>query len=404
MLLATGSSFDFVQFFQILCWIVIPAFLITALIAVYLHYKKQKKEAADEEDEEKLLSATPELVGYTKGDGEFVCFDHSSLISEYKNRLSYNHARYTALRHDFEKLEEKYAGLASYAILNFSNKNSTDMEQPYDQMPQQMQEEVQRISDQYKQEKEELLARLQQMNQAYTSLEEENESLSEQLKLQSANTGEGQAILAKWKEENNQLKEKCAEQEYIREVLQEKKLQIEFLQNQLELRIKANHLDEYQKKQLYTEINELKVLHQEDEQKLEMLTREFQQKSGEVERLQTLLTGKEGLLTERQESLVSKLEHITWLENNLHDVKEQNEKLNAVVDESKDTIAHLHEQLANEQSRLQAAEQKYAAQRQTLQRLYNDISLIVEEDNNQSPVIALRPEYVNREEEEIAVH
>ncbi|MFC0774896.1 hypothetical protein [Terrimonas alba] len=402
-MLATGSSFDFVQFFQILCWIVIPAFLITALVTVYLHYKKRKKETAIDE-EEKLLSASPELVGYTKGDGEFVCFDHSPLISEYKKRLSFNHARYSALRHDFEKLEEKYAGLASYAVINFSNKNSIDMEYPYEQMPQQMQEEIQRVSDRYSQEKEELLARLQQMNQAYTSLEEENESLSEQLKLRSAGAEEEQSILSKWKEENSQLKEKVAEQEYIREVLQEKKLQIEFLQNQLEQRIKTNHLDEYQKKQLHTEINDLKNLHEEDVQKFEILTREFQQKKEETEKLQVILTGKEEQLAEKQELLASKLDHITLLENTLHESKEKYERQNEFVNESKGIIADLQEQLVNEQAKLQAAEQKYAAQRQTLQRLYNDISMIVEQENSQSPVIALRPEYVNREAEEIAVH
>ena len=389
-MLATGSSFDFVHFFQILCWIVIPAFLITALVTIYLHYKKRKKEVAADE-EEKLLSASPELVGYTKGDGEFVCFDHSPLISEYKNRLSYNHARYTALRHDFEKLEAKYADLASYAVINFSNKNSIDMEHPYEQMPQQMQEEIQQISDRYSQEKDELLARLQQMNQAYTSLEEENESLAEQLKLQSAGAEEEQSILNRWKEENNQLKEKVAEQEYIREVLQEKKLQIEFLQNQLEQRIKSNHLDDYQKKQLHAEINDLKNLHEEDVQKFEALAREFQQKKEETEKLQIMLTGKEEQLAERQEILASKLDHITWLENNDHELKEQNEKLNELVGGSNSIIAGLQEQLVNEQAKLQAAEQKYAAQRQTLQRLYNDISLIVEEDDGQSPVIALHP-------------
>ena len=404
MLLATGS-FDFVQFFQILCWIVIPAFLITALITVYLHYKKRKNEIAVDE-EEKLLSATPELVGYTKGDGEFVCFDHSPLISEYKDRLSYNHARYTALRHDFEKLEAKYTDLASYAVINFSNKNSIDMEHPYEQMPQQMQEEIQRISNRYSQEKEELLARLQQMNHAYTSLEEENESLSEQLKLQSASAGEEQSILSKWKEENSQLKEKVAEQEYIREVLQEKKLQIDFLQNQLEQRIKANHLDEYQKKQLHTEINDLKNLHEEDMQKLETLAKELVQKKEDAEKLQVMLTGKEEQLTERQELVASKLDHITSLENNLHESKEQNEKLNEFVNVSKGIIADLQEQLVSEQAKLQAAEQKYTTQRQILQRLYNDISQIVEEESNQSPVIALHPEYASREAEgiEIAVH
>ena len=39
--------------------------------------------------------------------------------------------------------------------------------------------------------------------------------------------------------------------------------------------------------------------------------------------------------------------------------------------------ADLQEQLVNEQAKLQATEQKYAAQRQTLQRLYNDISQIL---------------------------
>ena len=50
---------------------------------------------------------------------------------------------------------------------------------------------------------------------------------------------EMQSLLNKAEEEKTALKNKITDQTYLQDVLQEKKLQIEFLQNQLEQRIKT---------------------------------------------------------------------------------------------------------------------------------------------------------------------
>ena len=94
---------------QIVTWIIAPAFLLTILVTVYLHYRRKKRDAAlQKPDEKEFLNASPEQVGYTNGEGEYVLFDHSTLIQEYKHRLSYHHARTAALQQDLEYLAARY--------------------------------------------------------------------------------------------------------------------------------------------------------------------------------------------------------------------------------------------------------------------------------------------------------
>ena len=401
MLLTTGPSFEFVKFIQILCWIILPVSLIAVMLTVIFHYKKKRTGIADAEKmDESLTQASPEQMGFTRGDGEYVFFDHSALIGKFKNRLSYNHARYTALRHDFEKLETKYSGLASYVTKKFITNKTTGMGNTYEQMPMAMQEEIAKLSAAAKVEKEELLAKLERISQSYKSLEDENQSLQDQLKIQTGTDDEKNIILYRWKEENALLKEKVAEQQYLHDVLNEKKTQIEFLQTHLEQRIKNNHQSEQQLLQITTVLEETKHIHAND---VQALKEELLLKQEDADKLQIVLCGKEEQLEERQHLLASKLEHITWLENTLQETKEQKEILNATLAGSKDQVSALQEQLLREQLRKQAIEQKVSIHKQLLERLYNDLSPFVNVENEQSPVIALRPEYKNQENEEIAV-
>jgi chromosome segregation ATPase len=402
MLLATGSAFDFVKFIQILCWIILPVLLLAVLLTVFLHYRKKKFEKAEAENEdEEFMHASPELLGYTKGDGEYVFFDHSSLISEYKKRLSYNHARYTALHHDFEKLETKYAMLASYATTMLINKKNINMENVQDSMPQNMETEINKMTEDYTAEKKELLTRLEQMKNSYQNLEHEHELLLERVHTGTMTEEERSQFIEHWKQEKMALKDKMDEQEYLKEVIEEKKAQIDFLQNQLEQRIKNNHQSESQRKQLLSELEQVRNANENTLLQLNSLKNDLVQQQEETNKLQIVLNGKEEQLVERQQLLTSKLDHITWLENTLHEVKQQNEILNASVADSKDLAAVLQEQLTYEQQKSQAMEQKLSSNKQTLQRLYKDFSAIMGEEDEQSPVIALRPDYISRENEEV---
>lgn len=401
MLLATGSAFDFVKFFQILCWIILPVFALAGLLTVFLHYRKKKIEKAETAgDDESFMHASPELLGYTKGDGEYIFFDHSSLISEYKKRLSFNHARYTALHHDFEKLETRYAMLARYTTGIINNKKNTNMENLHDPMPKQVEKEINKMTKDYATEKNELVSKLEQMDKSYQSLEQEHESLLEKVSMETVTDEQRAAITSRWREENIGLKEKVAEQDYLKEILEEKKVQIEFLQNQLEQRIKNNHQSENERNQLLADFEQSKSSNEDVLKQLELVKNELSKSQEENNKLQMVLNEKEGLLNERQQLLASKLDHITWLENTLHETKEQNELLNASVADTKDLVSVLQDQLLYEQARTQAIEQKLTTNKQVMQRLYKDFSAVVNEENEQSPVIPMRPDYVNLDTEE----
>ena len=178
MLLAIEPSFEFVRFLQVLGWIILPMALVALIITVILHYRKKRSgNISSDNDEEKLILASPEQLGYTRGDGEYVFFDHSALISEYKKRLSYNHARYTSLRHDFDKLQVRYTDLASFAATNFTDKKAMNVEYTYEQTPQPLQEELAAA------EKTELLSKLGQVMLLLKTLEAENKALHDQLRV-----------------------------------------------------------------------------------------------------------------------------------------------------------------------------------------------------------------------------
>ncbi len=404
MLLATGSAFDFVKFIQILCWIILPVLFLAVSLTVFLHYRKKKIEKAESENgDEEFMDGSPELLGYTKGDGEYVFFDHSSLISEYKKRLFYNHARYTALHHDFEKLETKYAMLAGYTTAALINNKNTHMENTHESMPQHLETEINKMTKEYAAEKKELLTRLEQLGNSYQSLEQEHESLLEKVSMETITDEEKTVIINRWKEENIALKDKVAEHEYLQEIVEEKKAQIDFLQTQLEQRIKNNRQAENMRNQLMADLEQSRNANENMLKQIEGLKAELGRQQEESSKLQMVLNEKEELLAERQQLLASKLDHITWLENTLHETKEQNEILNASVADNKDLIAVFQEQLSQEQLRTQSVEQKLSSNKQVLQRLFKEFSTLVGEENEQSPVITLRPEYVNNVNEDVAV-
>ena len=202
MLLVAGPNPDFFRFIQVVCWIILPVLVSAVLITIFLHYRKKKKEIAgqEKEAEDKLMLAFPWQVGYTNGNGEYVLFDHSDLMRQYRNKLSYNHARYTALQHDFTAVTRKYTALIKYAQTHFITHKKRPMENLHEQLPQQLQADVNKLAEENVVEKEALLAKLGQLEKTYHRLEQENRSLKEQMSLQTATDDEKVAIITKWKE------------------------------------------------------------------------------------------------------------------------------------------------------------------------------------------------------------
>lgn len=368
MLLAADPSFELFRFMQILVWIILPVMLSAIAFTVYFHYRKKKKlNPMGDEEETRFVLAAPELFNHKKSDGDYVFFDHSGLIREYKKRMFYNHARYAALRSDYASLQAKYSSLS---ITDLKNNKKIYMKNHNDSPS--LAKVIGMPTEEAETDKKELMDKLEQMNRSYQRLEEENRFLQEQLTLPTASDDERNRIIDRWTEENKALREKTAELDYQSELLEEKKAQIIFLQNQLEQRIKSQHQAEQQKLQAVADKDALV-------QQVESLNNELLLKQEQVDRLEASLCEKEEQFNERQQVLASRLDQVTYLENVLRETKEQNELLHAELGDTKDQIALLQQQLEDERSTLSFVERKLQANRQMMQRLHKELLACVEE-------------------------
>lgn len=217
MFLATGSSFDFMQFLQILCWILFPAMAVAAVLTIFFHYRKKRIS----EPEAGTIGGSPEIIGYTRGDGEFICFDHSALINDYKKRLTYAHAKITALQKDLGKTHQRYDALAAYMINKTDDETVSAPGLNFSGMPVVLRKEVERMALRIETEKKERDARMNDLNEAFKKLEEENRELQAQIGLQTTPADEKDALLISWQEKNRQLSEQVAAHEWLQFVLED---------------------------------------------------------------------------------------------------------------------------------------------------------------------------------------
>lgn len=403
MLLTAGAVIEFVKFVQILCWIILPALLIAVGVTIFLHYRKKKiNQAAAESAVAEDMPLLPTTFNHKKADGDYVLFDHTALIRQYRDRLCYSHARYTALQHDFSALETRFAALVQYASGTFLNDKNNNMENFREQLPQHLQEEINLLVQEHAAERKEMLGRLEQLGRSYQSLEQENESLLEQIGLGTADEDQKVLMENRWKEENIQLKDKLAEQEYLEDILIEKNAQIEFLQRQLEQRIKNYYQGEQQQAQQATELETFKHREAETLAECDILKTNISKREEEIRQLQTIVNENSDQLKQKDQMIESKNWLVDNLENQLADARSQYETANNLLALKETALVELQQKLLQEKSRSGLLEEKLHSGRQTFRRLYDEYSAFLDVNADQSPVIQLRSGYSSRDGEEIA--
>ena len=376
MCLAVWPLTGFSGLLQILL-LIVSAFLVTAfMITVVLHYRRRKKEP-EPADVEQIVAASPETAQY-KIEDEYILFDHSGLIREYKAKLIKNHARYMALKQDFEQLEEKYNAVLQTANSPLQNFKPDIMEQT-----------VANSTTVEASQRNELQDRLEKLNEAYQSLNNEKNILTEQLALACLGEEEKLAILGKWKEELKQAKNKLAEQECMRDLLDEKKSQVEFLQQQLEQRIRNFHISELKLQETAEQLKNNRLA-------LDETSKNLQLEKVNAEEMRARLSDVEAALNNHQQMLTGKQDRIIYLENLLREIKDQNEMLQASVADYSEKSANQQQLLDDEQSRNLYMEQKLTGNKRLLQKLFNELSACIQEDGAEPPIIPLRPAYINK--------
>jgi chromosome segregation ATPase len=259
---------------------------------------------------------------------------------------------------------------------------------------------IQKMAEEHADEKKELLNRLEQLDRSYKSLETENESLLEQMEMQNASGDEKSIVVNRWREENDALKEEVKDQQYLRDLVEEKKAQIDFLQNQLDQRIRNYHQAEQQRKEMQVKMEKTDAQQLQLTTELESASQELDKSRGQIKQLEQTDLEKNILLKENQELLFSKSERLLYLENTLHEIREQNELLNAAVADAQDRAGIMQQQMEEMQQRVINAEQKLNANKQVLNRLYKEFTSCMADDNESSPIVTLRPSYISKVDDE----
>jgi hypothetical protein len=203
-------------------------------------------------------------------------------------------------------------------------------------------------------------------------------------------------------EEKTNLKSRLLEQESMLDVMQEKNLQIGFLQNQLEQRIKSFHQLEYQNMEDANRLKDLQTLSAGLEHQTKSLTEELQQRNEEAIQLQAKLSIslqeqkeiQESILSkisridqlesrlnmalqgqkEVQETLGSKTSHIDLLEASLRELREQNTQMLLQLSSSQESIEQLNGKLFAETHRAKDLEHKLEISSQLQVKIYKELA------------------------------
>jgi len=242
--------------------------------------------------------------------------------------------------------------------------------------------QVDELGVQYKNEKTELAIQVQQLQITMQQLKDENAAL--QQKVQAGGESrhgnyeqqikELQLVLSKAEDEKTTLKNKITDQQYLQDVLQEKKLQIEFLQNQLEQRIRTFREVEKEAADKTVQVQQTQSQKENFEREMHALKEELKQQREEVSAWQQAVERSREEIRQHQDSLRSKTGHIENLERNLHEVQQQQAVLQLVLDDKQNMISSLQETLNREQVKTKDLEGKLVTNNQLLSKIYGDLS------------------------------
>ena len=392
LFLSDASMVVFLQFLQILLWIGIPALVIAMLITTVVHYRNKKRKSKNEKRQRLIFENDG---GTYSGYDDFSLLPHGVYLPgtqhEVKgiiHHLFHSKARYMAIRKDFEILNRKYQRLHVHIHQDSETIKNKTMETIQTDMQQTLHEQIESIKQQHEVEKKELYAELMQLTGAYENLEKDNNSLRDQLIAYSSDENKTTAIIQKWEEEKTELKRRISEKEYLKDVLEEKKLQIGFLQQQLEQRVKNHHLVEQQFRELgikFMEVKEELEIKQQTEKDFQLGTHE---KDQEIVFLKQMIQ--------------FKTDHTAELEASLKTALEQNENFSLAVESNSKLIASLHGQLAVSSEIKNELERKLERNTALLKGFHRKLSDVFEEEMAEPPVVIMKPVYIQENAEQLS--
>ena len=388
LLLLDASLFVFFNFLQVFLWISIPALLIGMSITTVMHYRDKRKKQKSLEGSliSKSEGSNAELGDISSIPLDLFLHGDKQESKRIMNYLSQSNARYIAIQKDFKILTEKYQQLRKNNSQNFATKKNKTMETIHRDLQQISHEQVNSIQQEYELEKKEMLAELHQLTISFENLEKDNISLREQLSAYCENEAGVTSMIQKWDEEKAELKGRINDQEYLKDVLEEKKQQIVFLQQQIEQRIKNHHLEEVQFKELGIKLMDAN-------EKLEI-------KEQSIKEFQATVHDKEQEIIFLKDVVQSATVNAVQLETTIKELREQNSRSSFELDKKNDLIKELQAQLAETNEVKIKLEERLERSQTFIKGFHRKLSDILQEEIPESPVIVMKPVFKEENKEQ----
>lgn len=226
----------------------------------------------------------------------------------------------------------------------------------------------------WQEEKNELLTKVELLNSKLGTIHKENEWLKEQANKITAPSIEAEEYKIKYEQlekqfikanqEAEEIKSKMSNQQYMEDVVQEKKLQIEFLQNQLDQRIKT--------------FREMEKQYQADSARLTLLDQTAKKYEEELHAVSGLLQTKEqeyaNLRETTEKTIGSKITHIELLEREMGNLQQQNNTLNLSLEDTIKLNATISKQANQQTQRISELENKLEVSSQLFIKIYKELS------------------------------
>lgn len=396
MLLSQGSFLsEFSRFLLLIFWICLPILLLAAIGTAYFHYRHRRKRR--KEIDEDVYQGEPVHLILSDGDRndpiipEILKLKDDKKLSQLRVRLSYSFARYTALAKDFEILLGKHQSIFSRVKMTSETSKNKTMEKIHLEVQQTLQEQIDQMQQHFEVEKSELRLQLEELNLQYEGMVNENKHLRDQLAANvPVNTDHHSTTGEQNEEEIKLLKNRVTELEYMEEIVNEKKAQIGFLQNQLDQRIRAQHMTEQQLKEVNMNLSNLSNDHNTIKGQFDEMKNELESKRHIAEELQNLIAGKDEEIQGLRESLQAGEERIKNLKENIHNLQHNNEGMNISIKEKEELLEASRNELNIAKEEISRMKNLLSDNKQILHNFYMELSAVIEEKPG-SRVIAMKP-------------
>ncbi len=315
-----------------------------------------------------------------------------SVIEQLQKELYLLDQQNSSKANEVQKLEHKVKELQESAKL--ATTDARDVHLNYHQ-------EIENKEKEFFDEKDRLTEQLRSLHEVQKKLEDENKQLLEKVqqnRFSDAPTAdhrveELQAQLARAQEELQSNRSNSPDVNYLQDLLREKSLHIDFLQNQLDHRIRSFHQVEQQvydlqhsinlhKEELKQRIEKEKDFHlsiQQKEENLQQLQMQFGQHVEEREQLLKSHSETQNRLNEWEQSALE------W--------NRQRELLQQEVEQHKNLLDELHPQLEKTLEQVRFLEDTIERKQSLLSNLHQQLKLAIEADEANKKIQEAIEEY-----------